>query len=86
MPRPSSPSSTGDASSLFLVVDDPDRFVSDVLSLGLESITWSKFLDRYGVRRNDAAFWQSSDFFNDRYRQIDPISAGILDLSRYVND
>jgi hypothetical protein len=62
-----------------------DDLVSDVLSLGVESNTWSKFLDRYGVRRHDAAFWKSSDFFNDRHRQIDPISAGILDISRYVS-
>ncbi len=72
--------------NLFLVVDDPEGFVTDVAALGEGDATWSRFLDRYGVRRRNAEFWAASDFFNDRYEQLDPTAAGILDLSRYTND
>ncbi len=77
--------------NVFLVVhtDDPERFAADVLALGTPgtpAATWSTFLDRYGVRRDDPAFWVESDFFNERYPQLDRVSAGILDLSRYTND
>jgi len=60
-------------------------FVSDVAALPTE-LSWTKFLERYGVRRSDAAFWAASDFFNERFSKLDALGAGILDLSRYVND
>lgn len=77
--------------NLFLVVgmDDPERFAADVLAIGTGDgggETWSRFLDRYGIRRDGATFWQESDFFNDRFAAIDPLYSGILDLSRYTND
>jgi hypothetical protein len=74
--------------NLFLVVnmDEPERFAADVLALGTAGATWSRFLDRYGVRRDDAVFWVESDFFNERNTQMDPMDSGILDLSRYTND
>jgi Fatty acid cis/trans isomerase (CTI) len=74
--------------NLFLVVntDEPERFAADVLALGTGGATWSRFLDRYGVRRDDPLFWTESDFFNERYAQVDSVSSGILDLSRYTND
>ncbi len=74
--------------NLFLVVnmDDPERFAADVLALGTADTTWSRFLDRYGIRRDNPVFWAESDFFNERYAQTDPIASGILDLSRYAND
>jgi hypothetical protein len=74
--------------NLFLDVDlaDVDRFAADVAALSPGDASWSRFVDRYGVRRSDQAFWSASDFFNARYPQIDPVGAGILDLSRYTND
>ncbi len=74
--------------NLFLTVraDDPERFAADVLAIGAGSETWPTFLDRYGVRRDDARFWSQSDFFNERFAARDPVYAGILDLSRYTND
>jgi hypothetical protein len=74
--------------NLFLTVSaaDVERFVADVASLHGDGGAWSRFLDRYGARRRDAALWTASDFFNARFLQIDPRGAGILDLSRYIND
>jgi hypothetical protein len=74
--------------NLFLTVNaaDVERFVADVASLRDDGETWSRFLDRYGARRREAALWTASDFFNARFVAIDPLGAGILDLSRYIND
>ena len=73
--------------NLFLDVraDEVGSFAADVLSLP-NGLRWAKFLDRYGVRRSDPAFFRASDFFNGRFPDIDALGAGILDLSRYVND
>lgn len=73
--------------NLFLIVhaDEVAKLVADVLALPRD-LGWAKFLDRYGVRRSDSAFWATSDFFNEGFSKLDPLGAGILDLSRYVND
>jgi len=73
--------------NLFLIVhaDEVAKFVTDVLALPGD-LAWARFLDRYGIRRSDPAFWATSDFFNERFSKLDPLGAGILDLSRYVND
>jgi hypothetical protein len=74
--------------NFFLAVDstDVDRFVNDVTELSSADGSWGKFLDRYGTRRANPEFWLASDFFNTSYRKLDPINAGILDLSLYTND
>ncbi len=74
--------------NLFLAVDSAavDRFANDVTELSPAGTSWSKFLDQYGTRRANAEFWSASDFFNASYRKLDPIDAGILDLSLYTND
>jgi len=41
--------------------------------------------DRYGVHRTDPTFWSYSDWFNQEYRNIQPVQAGIFDLNRYDN-
>jgi hypothetical protein len=73
--------------NLFLHVraGDGAKFAADVTALPSE-LSWLKFLDTYGVRRSDQNFWAMSDFFNQRFRELDPVGAGILDLSRYLND
>ena len=48
--------------------------------------SWGAFLSAYAVRRSDPRFWAASDFFNARFPMIDPLDAGILDLSRYIDD
>jgi hypothetical protein len=75
--------------NLFLSVSsDPESvagFVSTVKALS-DAENWKTFLDRYGSRRSDPLFWTASDFFNSKFRQLEPIDSGILDLSLYEND
>jgi len=42
-------------------------------------------VDRWGVRRRSARFWQTFDWFREDLRGRDPVEAGILDLGRYKN-
>jgi len=44
---------------------------------------FQRFVDRYGVRRTNPAFWALADWFQDEYARTHPVSWGVLDLSRY---
>ncbi len=46
---------------------------------------YQDFMQNYGVRRTNAAFWPYSDRLHQRYLQVEPISSGILDYSRFEN-
>jgi hypothetical protein len=43
------------------------------------------FVDRYGVRRTNPAFWELADWFQDTLALKQPVKAGLLDLNRYQN-
>jgi len=45
---------------------------------------YAKFVDRYGVRRSDSAFWEQADWFQDIYRRNKPVRSGLFDLNRYL--
>jgi hypothetical protein len=65
--------------------EDIEGFVSSVKALS-NAESWKTFLDRYGSRRSDPLFWNASDFFNSKFRELEPIDSGVLDLSLYTND
>ncbi|MFV1973697.1 MAG: fatty acid cis/trans isomerase [Thiohalobacterales bacterium] len=44
---------------------------------------YEKFVDLYGVRRTNPAFWETADWFQDKLAQEQPVKAGLLDLNRY---
>ncbi|VAW78562.1 Fatty acid cis/trans isomerase, partial [hydrothermal vent metagenome] len=46
---------------------------------------YEKFIDRYGVRRTNPAFWAVADWFQDEYARDKPVLSGIFDLNRYEN-
>ncbi|NOZ53806.1 MAG: fatty acid cis/trans isomerase [Gammaproteobacteria bacterium] len=46
---------------------------------------YKKFVDRYGVRRTNPAFWELADWFQDEYARNKLISSGLFDLNRYQN-
>ena len=46
---------------------------------------YEKFVDQYGVRRTNPAFWELADWFQDEYLRSKPILSGLFDLSRYQN-
>jgi hypothetical protein len=48
-------------------------------------VDFTALVDRWGVRRSSARFWQTFDWFNEDLRRRDPVEAGILDLNRYEN-
>lgn len=43
------------------------------------------FVDQYGVRRTNPAFWKLADWFQDELARKQPVKAGLLDLNRYQN-
>jgi hypothetical protein len=74
--------------NLFLVVNEPDLdpFVDAWKALKPGDGSWGAFVSRWGVKRSDPRFWSRFDFFTTASLALDPIGAGVLDLSRYVND
>ncbi len=44
---------------------------------------WDAFLNKWGIARNSSQFWSVSDDLNEYLRRSDPVSAGILDYTRY---
>ena len=46
---------------------------------------FEKFIDLYGVRRTDPAFWKLADWFQDELARTQPVRAGLLDHNRYQN-
>jgi hypothetical protein len=74
--------------NLLLKVNETDlpQFFAAWKRLDAGGATWKAFLDRYGVRRSDPAFWGEFDRFEDAFPRLDKTVAGVLDLSRYIND
>lgn len=62
---------------------DLPAFVSLLLSTTDASDGYSQAVDLYGVKRTDPDFWKESDWLNDQFGKVDPVHAGILDLTRY---
>jgi hypothetical protein len=46
---------------------------------------YAAFLDRFGVRRTDPAFWQHSDELFTAYQSMSPLEAGRFDYNRLEN-
>ncbi|WP_041361134.1 fatty acid cis/trans isomerase [Methylococcus capsulatus] len=61
------------------------EFVDAILSVDGSKAFGRRLVERFGVRRSNPAFWRISDWFNRRYLEASPVTAGWLDLSRYDN-
>ena len=72
--------------NIFLQVEEKDfaELVARIEALRTEA-DYRRLLDRFGVRRTDAGFWQLSDTVRADYTRAEPLTSGILDLSRYEN-
>ncbi len=46
---------------------------------------YKRFVDKYGVRRTNPAFWELADWFQDEYARNRPVMSGLFDLNRYQN-
>jgi hypothetical protein len=65
---------------------DVDGFFAAWKALAPGDGSWGQFTARYGIRRSNPAFWQSSDAFNEAGHRLDPFRFGLVDLSRYIDD
>lgn len=72
--------------NVFLSVDkdDLDDFSQEIQELSNEQ-RYRTFLDRYGVRRTSANFWQFSDQLHRDYRRQAGFRFGVLDYNRLEN-
>jgi hypothetical protein len=76
----------GSYPNIFFQLPEQDlgKFVQAIETLEDEA-DYAELVSRFGVRRNAASFWQSSDRFHDYYEQHQPEEAGLFDLNRYEN-
>jgi len=76
----------GSYPNLFFDIDDADLevFVRDMASVESTS-EWQDFVGLYATRRSSPDFWKTADYFQNALRDQDPVSAGLLDLNRYVD-
>lgn len=76
----------GSYPELFLVVPSGqvEAFAEQYAAVKTEQ-DYERLLDRFGVRRTSASFWDTSDWFNAQALREQPERAGIFDLNRYQN-
>lgn len=60
------------------------QLVTDITTLENEA-DYAAFMDRFGVRRTDAAFWQHSDALFAAYQDLAPNDVGRFDYNRLEN-
>ncbi|MEA3273715.1 MAG: fatty acid cis/trans isomerase [Pseudomonadota bacterium] len=72
--------------NFFFVVDlaDIDTFADRYASIRNRD-DYERFVGLYGVRRTNQRFWDTADWFNDRYAREKPRLSGLFDLNRYRN-
>ncbi len=77
---------TGSYPNFFFVVDarDMENFADRYTRIQTAG-DYERFVGTYGVRRTSSRFWQTADWFQDRYLKTAPVLSGILDLNRYHN-
>jgi hypothetical protein len=69
---------------LELRLHDMQAFVGEYVAMDSFE-RYDAMIGKYGIRRSNPRFWQSVDWFQAKYRQDDPIYAGVFDLNRYQN-
>ncbi len=69
---------------LQIKVDELDDFIRLYQSID-GFAKYNELIEKYGIRRTNAKFWETSDWFNNKHQHDDLNNAGILDLSRYQN-
>jgi len=46
---------------------------------------YERFVGIYGIRRTNDSFWETADWFQDKYAEQEPVQSGLFDLNRYAN-
>lgn len=70
----------------FFVVEaaDAERFAHEYDTIETRA-DYERFVERFGVRRTNPRFWETSDWFNAQAAKEQPMRAGLFDLNRYQN-
>lgn len=70
----------------FLKVDQKDltQLTTAIASVSSKE-DWKRLMDRYGVRRNNPAFWEFSDQLHKAQADVSPITAAFFDYNRLQN-
>jgi hypothetical protein len=66
-------------------LEQAQQFLTLLTSIRDESNGFQNLVNAFGIRRTDDKFWEISDWFAKRFRETDPVGAGLLDLNRYGN-
>ncbi|MEJ2179787.1 MAG: fatty acid cis/trans isomerase [Gammaproteobacteria bacterium] len=67
-----------------LKYEDLDNFIG----LYAEIDSYAKYnalVELYGIRRTNPKFWETSDWFYEKFKHDYPRYAGVFDLNRYQN-
>ena len=65
-------------------IDDIDEFTQAFAELKTQE-DYEALILSYGIRRTNDKFWATADWFQSKYQNENPISAGLFDLNRYQN-
>lgn len=71
-------------SILHVAREDLPRLIEGMMNIDSEA-SYGQFLDRYAVRRTDSQFWSVSDAIHHWYAEQEPITSGVIDVSRLEN-
>lgn len=63
-------------------ISDIENFTKSYAALQSRE-EYEQFVSVYGVRRTDRSFWDTADWFQDRYAKEKPVLSGLFDLNRY---
>ena len=76
----------GSYPNFFFVVDisQVDEFADRYAAIRNRS-NYERFVGLYGIRRTNPRFWNTADWFQDRYKEQEPVLSGLFDLNRYRN-
>lgn len=76
----------GSYPNLFLIVDYQD--LPDFFDMMHNYDGSKKYIDKfikYGINRANEDFWETYDWFQDRFLESNPKEAGLFDLNRYYH-
>jgi hypothetical protein len=80
------PGHFGSYPNFFFEIDAADArsFADEMLALRSDA-DLARFVDRHGIRRTSARYWETVDWLHADLRRRSPREAGLYDLARYQN-
>ena len=76
----------GSYPNFFFVVEpeELEDFTRRYINIGTLD-DYERFVGIYGIRRTNDSFWETADWFQDKYAEQEPVKSGLFDLNRYAN-